>query len=103
MPNELTFRLATVADAAPLARAAATFFAETFGPDNRPQDMDAYLASAFSEERQRADLADPANRVLLALGSDGGLAGYVHLRLGATPASAPLPARAHRPIEIARL
>ena len=103
MPNELTFRLATVADAAPLARAAATFFADTFGPDNRPQDMDAYLASAFSEERQRADLADPATRVLLAVGGDDILAGYVHLRLGATPASAPLPERAHRPIEIARL
>lgn len=104
MPNDFAFRGASPDDAGLLARAAAGFFTDTFGAANRPEDMAAYLATAFSEERQRTELADSANRVLLALDADGELAGYAHLRFGAHPSTCPLPnGDGARPAEIVRL
>ena len=104
MPNEFTLRLATPADSGPLARAAAELFADTFGAANQPEDLEAYLATAFSEERQRRELEDSNNRVLLALDEAAELSGYVHLRFGARPASTNLPnGSGIRPVEIARL
>jgi ribosomal protein S18 acetylase RimI-like enzyme len=103
MPNEFVFRWATADDAGPLARAAATFFLDTFGPHNRAEDMEQYLATSFSEERQRQDLADAANRILLAVTDEGALAGYVHLKVGATPSAARLPNGSRSAVEIARL
>jgi ribosomal protein S18 acetylase RimI-like enzyme len=101
--DQITLRWATPDDAARLAHAAATFFADTFGPDNTPEDMSHYLASAFSERQQRAELEDPANRVLVALGGDNVVAGYVHLKLGTTPRDTAIPNEAKKPMEIARL
>lgn len=104
MPDDFAFRWASLDDAAKLTHAAATFFADTFGDANRPEDMTAYLSSAFSEDRQRDELADPNNRVLLALDLGGELAGYVHLRFGVRPGGTPLPnGDEERPVEIARL
>lgn len=104
MPHEFTLRLATPADAGPLARAAAEFFTDTFGAANRREDLVAYLSTAFSEERQRRELEDSSNRVLLAIDEAGELSGYVQLRFGARPASAILPnGSATRGVEIARL
>src|SRR5256885_2894037 len=78
--NGFTLRIASPQDATGLAGAAATFFVQTFGSANRREDMDAYLASAFSVERQRADLQDPNQRVWLALGVNGDTVGYAHVR-----------------------
>ena len=78
--NGFTLRIASLQDTSALARAAATFFVQTFGSANRREDMDAYLASAFSVERQRADLQDPNQRVWLALGVNGDTVGYAHVR-----------------------
>jgi ribosomal protein S18 acetylase RimI-like enzyme len=104
VPNDFALRWATPADAASLARAAAAFFADTFAPDNRPEDMDAYVSSAFSEERQRHELSDPTNRILLALDTGESLAGYAHLKVGTRPASGALPnVSTKRTVEIARL
>jgi ribosomal protein S18 acetylase RimI-like enzyme len=101
-PGGWSLRLAAPADAAVLARAAALFFADTFGSANRPEDLDAYLAAAFTESRQYADLSAPNTRLWLAVDADDSIAGYVHVRLGA-----PLPPGASitstRPAEIARL
>ena len=97
-----SIRLATPDDASALAAAASTFFRDTFGAANRPEDMEAYLGSAFSETRQRAELTESSARVLIATTSDADIVGYVHVRLGAQPpadSSAP-PARS---AEIARL
>src|SRR5689334_4706743 len=58
--EEILVRIATAADAAPLSRAAATFFLDTFGDANRREDMEAYLASAFSQARQHEELVDAA-------------------------------------------
>ena len=78
--NGFTLRIASPQDATGLAGAAATFFVQTFGSANRREDMDAYLTSAFSEGRQRADLQDPNQRVWLALGGNGDTAGYAQVR-----------------------
>lgn len=97
-----SIRLATPDDAPALTVAGRDFFRDTFGSANRPEDMEAYLASAFSESRQRAELAEPGARVLLAIGRGGEIVGYAHLRLGASPpASSAAPSG--RPAEIARL
>ena len=97
-----SIRQATRDDVPALASAGSAFFRDTFGPANRPEDMENYLAHAFSESRQRAELSEPGARILIATGSDGEIVGYVHMRLGAAPpptSSAP-PGRS---AEIARL
>jgi len=97
----LVVRRAGLSDARALATFAATAFADTFAADNAPEDMAAYLANAFGESRQRADLLDPDCIVLLAeRGSE--LAGYAMLRDGkGPPAVGGIPS--DNAIEIARL
>ena len=97
-----SIRLATPDDAPALAAAGSAFFRDTFGPANRPEDMEDYLAHAFSESRQRVELTESGARVFLATASDGAIVGYVHVRLGAEPA-ATSSAPAGRSAEIARL
>jgi len=97
-----SIRQATPDDAPALAAAAREFFRDTFGPANRPEDMEHYLAHAFSEARQRAELTDTSARILVATGSNGDIVGYVHVRLGAAPAAA-FSAPTDPAAEIARL
>lgn len=52
----ITIRHPTAEDAALLAALGASTFRETFGADNDPADMAAYLAGAFGEPLQRADV-----------------------------------------------
>jgi ribosomal protein S18 acetylase RimI-like enzyme len=96
--SSIALRRASAADAARLAAFAATAFVDTFGPQNRAEDMAAYVAEAFSEAAQRAELTDPQCTVFLAE-RDGEIVGYAMLRDG------PPPACVHDPstIEIARL
>jgi ribosomal protein S18 acetylase RimI-like enzyme len=96
--SNVTIRRAGLADAERLASFAAAAFEDTFGTDNRPEDMTAYLAEAFGPEVQRAELADEACTVWLAE-HDGTVAGYAMVREGA----APRVVGAGRAIEIARL
>jgi ribosomal protein S18 acetylase RimI-like enzyme len=49
-----------------LAELGARTFSETFAADNTPEDMAAYLASAFSLEQQAAGLANPRCLFLIA-------------------------------------
>jgi diamine N-acetyltransferase len=77
MSDSMRLRRATTADAKLLAELAAKLFEDTFGPDNDPEDMRDYLAGAFSEERQRAELADDSRHVWIALDSLGRAIGYV--------------------------
>jgi len=76
----LTIRRATPADAAPLARVAEKIFRDTFGPDNRDEDIEAYVAQAYGEEPQRRELEDP-NGVTLLVEDDGALIAFAQLRL----------------------
>ena len=91
-------RQATPADAALLASIAATTFRDTFAPDNTPENMHAYMASAFGVDIQAAELRDPRVTVYLAEVS-GDVVGYAMLREG--PAHAAV--GDDNAVEIARL
>ena len=105
--DPFTIRHATAADAGRLALASARFFAQTFGADNRPEDMAAYLAGAFTVDRQRAEIRDPESTIWLAEVRESDapratppqLIGYVQLRQRCAAA----PIDAEQPAELARL
>src|SRR5207237_6689378 len=69
-------------DARLVAELAARLFEETFGPDNDPEDMRAYLASSFSEKKQLAELAERDRAVWIALDQSGEWVGYASMRRG---------------------
>jgi ribosomal protein S18 acetylase RimI-like enzyme len=100
-PSSVAIRRATPADAPVLAAFAEAAFADTFAADNTPEDMAAYLAEAFGEEKQREELADRSRVVLLAE-RDGELAGYAMLNDVTAPAGTTSMALTDA-IEIARL
>jgi GNAT superfamily N-acetyltransferase len=58
-------RRAEPADAGPLAEFAARIFDETFGPDNRPEDMAAHLANRFGVRQQTEEILNPEVVTLL--------------------------------------
>ena len=82
--NDATLRIATADDAPALAVFAERTFRETFGPFNRPDDMDAYCAATYAVERQRRELADP-RRLTLVVEHEARLAAYGQLLAGAAP------------------
>lgn len=102
MNPTLTIRSATPADATQLSNFAAGMFRDTFGPDNNPADLELYLGTTFTVERQSAEIADPNGVILLVEMIDAGgqplLAGYAHLLRGEPPASVAGPT----PIELSR-
>jgi GNAT superfamily N-acetyltransferase len=63
-------RRAGPTDAVALAEFAARIFDETFGPDNRPEDMVAHLADRFGVRQQTEEILDPA--IVTLLMEDGG-------------------------------
>jgi ribosomal protein S18 acetylase RimI-like enzyme len=93
----ITIRRGTPADAAVLAEFAARTFRESFGADNHPDDLAAYLAASYGPAQQEAELRDPQHVTLLAE-SDGVLAGYAQLR----PNSPPPGVGASRAVEVRR-
>ncbi len=91
-------RVADESDSNLLARLGAITFQETFAAENTPEDMAAYLAANFTPEKLSEELADPANRFLLAK-IDGSEAGYAKLRAGEA-----LPeVGSARPVELSRI
>ena len=97
MADDLTIRRAVAEDAAALAALAEQTFRATFEADNNAGDMDAYCATAFSPERQRAQIADPTIDTIVVADRDGALVAYVQLRPG-LPTDIDLPG----PIELWR-
>lgn len=91
-------RAATASDAATLTELGARTFRDTFGADNRPEDMEAFLASHYRPELQAAELEDPRNLYLLAEVS-GTPAGFA--LLGDRPIEKGVPG--DRPLMLARL
>ena len=93
-------RTATAADAESLAAVAERTFRDTFGDDNAPDDIEAYVRDSFSLARVRAELADDANTFLLAF-TDGEEQpdGYAKLRIGTTDPSV----SGADPVELQRL
>ena len=101
-PN-LIIRRGKAGDAALLAELGARTFSETFAPDNSPEDMTAYLASAFSHEHQTAELADATSLFLIAE-TDGVATGYAMLRQDVESFSSRLDSiSGDKPIELVRL
>ena len=79
-----TIRLATADDAVTLSALAERTFRETFGADNRPEDLAMFLAATFTPEHQARELSDPAMQTLV-VEEHGVLIGYAQLRSGYTP------------------
>ena len=96
--TQQSIRRATENDASLLAELGARTFEDSFGSQNTPEDMAAYLAASFGTELQQAELADPENTFLI-LEIDGVAIGYAHLRAGKPPACVAGP----NPIELSRL
>jgi ribosomal protein S18 acetylase RimI-like enzyme len=92
-----TIRRATPADAPALAALAARTFRDTFGADNRPEDLSLHLATAYGPEQQAREIQDPSMITLVA-DEAGTLVAFAQLRLGSAPACVTGPA----PIEIQR-
>jgi len=96
--QQVVIRRATAADTGLLAELGAQTFADSFGADNRPDSMAAYLASAFSFDKQATELVEPGSLFFIAQIGDE-LAGYARLRRSRAPE--PVPGR--RAVELARL
>lgn len=91
-------RRATVEDAALLTELAARTFYDAFAAMNKPENLQAYMAQAFSVPQLTAELGDPRASFLLAE-VDGTLAGYAKLCAGDAPRCITGP----QPIELVRL
>jgi diamine N-acetyltransferase len=80
----IAIRLGVPSDAAGLADLAARTFRETFGANNRPEDMALHTAHAYGKSQQESELLDPDITTLL-VEVDDELAGYAQLRSGQAP------------------
>ena len=97
-PGEIEFRRAEPADSAALCELAIRTYYETFAAVNTPQNMQAYLSTAFTPTQFEADLSD--FRVVIYVAETGGkLIGYAKLIAGRVPECV----TGERPIELERL
>jgi len=97
--NGITIRPATLEDAALLADIGARLFDQTFLAQNTPEDMESYLASTYSPEIQRAEIADPDRATVFAFDHAGTAIGFATKRRG-TRSSGVV---AERPVEVQRI
>ena len=95
----VTIRRATTEDAASLADLGARLFDQTFRAQNTAEDMESFLASTYSPDLQRAEIADPDRTTFLALGGDGSAIGFAMVRRG-TRANGVI---GERPVEVQRI
>lgn len=97
MSELVAIRPGLVTDARALAEFAARTFSETFAAANRPEDMAAYLPSAYGDALQAAELTDPNIVTLIAEAGDR-IAAYAMLRNGPVPdcVKEPLPVEVWR-------
>jgi GNAT superfamily N-acetyltransferase len=96
--SDIVIRAATPSDAALLGELGARTFRDTFAADNRPEDMEAYLASHYSPTVQERELRDPERTYLLAE-VDGTPAGFTLLQTG----TAERGVLGRRPLHVERL
>ena len=98
MENQPTLRVATVDDAELLSTIAARLFEQAFGAMNTADDMQAYLASAFTPAVQTAEIKLP-DRTLLIAELAGDAVGYCSILRGSKTDSV----IAERPAEVERI
>jgi diamine N-acetyltransferase len=96
--SSIHIRRANSSDVILLSEFGAITFSDSFAADNRAEDMQAYLAAAFSPEKQAEELADPSSLFLIAE-IEGVTAGYARLLEGSYPQSV----TGSRPIELVRI
>lgn len=96
--DKISIRRAVLQDAELLASMGAQAFYQTFAASNTPEDMAAYLAGAFSVEKQAVELARSGSTFLI-VEQDGNSIGYAHLQEGPAPACI----KGYLPVEISRL
>lgn len=82
---EVAIRRAVPSDVAGLAGLAARTFADTFGADNRPEDLEAHLTTSYGIRQQTDELANP-DMVTLVAEHDGDLVAFAQVRRGPAPA-----------------
>jgi ribosomal protein S18 acetylase RimI-like enzyme len=95
--HTINIREATTADAAALAAFGELTFRDAFAAQNRPEDVEKYVAATYSLALQRAELTDPTRLTLVAEVGDA-FAAYAQLRSGDAPACV----SATAPIELLR-
>lgn len=95
---DFVIRRATFTDATRLAELGARTFRDTFAADNRPEDIEAYLASHYSPDLQERELTEASNCFLLAE-AEGTPAGYALLTETAPEGGVV----GSRPLQVARL
>ena len=78
-------RPATLADAEALSTFGRHVFSATFGADNDPDDLRAYLDDAYAPRVQSAEIADPAISTLIAHAGDA-WCGFAQVRVSDVPA-----------------
>ena len=94
----IEIRRALESDAPTLTALGKRTFIETFGPHNRPENMEMYVAETFGSDRQLREIQDPARRIEMAW-SEGVACGFLHLKESDPQAVEWGP----RPIELLRL
>jgi ribosomal protein S18 acetylase RimI-like enzyme len=90
-------RPAAPSDAQRLAEFGARTFRDAFAAENRPENLDAYLAKTYGVQQQSAELGDPSVATLIAE-ADQEMVGFAQLRGGTTPVCVTGP----RPMELWR-
>ena len=98
MSTAVTIRPGATADAALLAELGARTFRDTYGAHTDARALEAFVASAFGEDVQRAEIADPASRYLFAEVAERA-AGFALLR----DERAPVQVTAEHPLHLVRL
>ena len=94
----VSVRQGVPADAAMLAELGVRTFRQTYAATNAEQQLEAYVAEAYREDLQAAELADPTVTYLVAE-VDRTPVGFVLVRT----AEAPDPIRAHDPLQLERI
>src|SRR5262245_15268394 len=78
--KQLELQEATATHAAQLAEFGARTFFESFAADNTPEDMQKHLASAWSPDKQLAELRNPDIDTLILADDGGRWLGFAQLR-----------------------
>jgi diamine N-acetyltransferase len=91
-------RMGEPKDAAMLAQLGRETFTQAFGAVNTPEDLASYLADAFDESIQAAELSQPGSRFLIAE-VGGKPAGYARLLSGSSETCI----TGRQPIELVRI
>jgi GNAT superfamily N-acetyltransferase len=91
-------RKANLSDLPELLVLARTSFVQAFTEGNKPENVQAYLAEAFTESKLTQEMQEPASTFIVA-SLDGELVGYTKLNLSAAQADVKDPAS----VEVARL